>query len=72
MSALLFISVKVMISGFMRSGPAWGFALMAQSLLGILSPSVSAFTPDPYHSLSMNKPKKIFKKIMFVDYLFVT
>ena len=52
LSVRLLISAQVVISQFMSSSPMSGLVLTVWSLLGILSPSLSA--PSP-RSLSQNK-----------------
>ena len=52
----LLILAKVMISRFGRSSPASGSALMAWSLLGILSVSLS-LCPSPASFLSLSQTK---------------
>ena len=46
-------SPQVMISQFMESSPALGSALTMRSLLGILSPSLSASPPHALFPLSL-------------------
>ena len=54
----LLISAQVVISQFMDSSPALGSALTVQSLLGIVSLSLSVSPPlAPYLSLKINKNK---------------
>ena len=58
LSAALLISARVMISWFVRSSPTTGSVLTVQSLLGILSPSISApllLVLAPSLSLSLSK-----------------
>ena len=62
LSVQFLISAQVMISWFVSSSPALGSVLTAWSLLGILSPSLSALPYSLCLFLKINKPKKRFKK----------